>query len=119
MDGLLLLIVLLGRELRRPQGDPPRPAAARVQRGAAVVRVGGLPRADRREHVPPTSVAADARAHRRDHAGRRESLAVFRTASRITTRDWLVLAVLGVIGHFLYQAFFVEGLAAPTSPTPR
>ena len=38
-------------------------------------------------------------------------LALFRTASRITGRDWVVLAVLGVIGHFLYQAFFVEGLA--------
>ena len=38
-------------------------------------------------------------------------LALFRTASRITGRDWVVLAVLGVIGHFVYQAFFVEGLA--------
>jgi drug/metabolite transporter (DMT)-like permease len=42
--------------------------------------------------------------------GGAESLAVFRTASRITTRDWLMIAALGLIGQFLYQAFFAEGL---------
>jgi drug/metabolite transporter (DMT)-like permease len=38
------------------------------------------------------------------------SLAIFRTASRVTAHDWLVLAGLGVVGQFLYQAFFAEGL---------
>jgi drug/metabolite transporter (DMT)-like permease len=42
--------------------------------------------------------------------GGAESLAIFRTASRITPRDWLVLVGLGLVGQFLYQAFFAEGL---------
>ena len=42
--------------------------------------------------------------------GGAESLAIFRTASHVTTRDWLVLVGLGLVGQFLYQAFFAEGL---------
>lgn len=42
--------------------------------------------------------------------GGAESLAIFRTASRITGRDWLVLVGLGLVGQFVYQAFFAEGL---------
>jgi drug/metabolite transporter (DMT)-like permease len=38
------------------------------------------------------------------------TLAIFRT-SQLNRRDWMLLAVLGFIGHFLYQAFFIEGLA--------
>ncbi len=30
---------------------------------------------------------------------------------RSSRRDWLLLGVLGFIGHFMYQAFFIEGLA--------
>ncbi|HUR20675.1 MAG TPA: DMT family transporter, partial [Vicinamibacterales bacterium] len=36
---------------------------------------------------------------------------VFRTPAPVTRRDWLQLAVLGLVGHCLYQYFFVEGLA--------
>jgi drug/metabolite transporter (DMT)-like permease len=36
---------------------------------------------------------------------------VFRTPAPVTRRDWLQLAALGVVGHCLYQYFFVEGLA--------
>jgi drug/metabolite transporter (DMT)-like permease len=36
---------------------------------------------------------------------------VFRTPARVTRSEWLQLAALGVIGHCLYQYFFVEGLA--------
>jgi len=42
--------------------------------------------------------------------GGAESLAIFRTASRLTSRDWLLLAGLGLVGQFLYQAFFAEGM---------
>jgi drug/metabolite transporter (DMT)-like permease len=38
------------------------------------------------------------------------TLALFRT-STLSRRDWMWLALLGFIGHFLYQAFFIEGLA--------
>jgi drug/metabolite transporter (DMT)-like permease len=37
-------------------------------------------------------------------------LALLRTAERLTRRDWLTLAVLGLVGHFLYQVFFAVGL---------
>lgn len=30
---------------------------------------------------------------------------------RITGADWLRLAMLGIVGHFVYQMFFIEGLA--------
>jgi drug/metabolite transporter (DMT)-like permease len=39
---------------------------------------------------------------------------VFRTPTRMTRRDWLELAVLGFVGHFLYQYFFIGGLALTT-----
>ncbi|HEY8551397.1 MAG TPA: DMT family transporter [Vicinamibacterales bacterium] len=38
------------------------------------------------------------------------NLAFLRTSSRITPRDWLMLAGLGVVGQFLYQLFFAEGV---------
>jgi drug/metabolite transporter (DMT)-like permease len=36
---------------------------------------------------------------------------VFHTPAPLTARDWLVLAGVGIIGHALYQYFFVGGLA--------
>ena len=36
---------------------------------------------------------------------------VFHTPAPLTSRDWLVLTGLGVVGHALYQYFFVGGLA--------
>jgi drug/metabolite transporter (DMT)-like permease len=39
---------------------------------------------------------------------------IFRTPARLNRRDWLELAGLGVVGHFLYQYFFIGGLALTT-----
>ena len=36
---------------------------------------------------------------------------IFHTPAPITRRDWLALAGLGIVGHFLYQYFFILGLA--------
>jgi len=36
---------------------------------------------------------------------------IFHTPARITRRDWLGLLLLGVVGHFFYQYFFIGGLA--------
>jgi drug/metabolite transporter (DMT)-like permease len=41
----------------------------------------------------------------------RQGLSVFGASSRLTGRDWAIMVILGVFGHFLYQLFFVEGLA--------
>jgi drug/metabolite transporter (DMT)-like permease len=45
--------------------------------------------------------------------GGASNLAVFRT-STLSRRDWMLLALLGLIGHFLYQICFIEGLARTT-----
>jgi drug/metabolite transporter (DMT)-like permease len=42
--------------------------------------------------------------------GGQDSLSVFRTTT-LSSRDWWLLVVLGAIGHFAYQAVFMEGLA--------
>jgi drug/metabolite transporter (DMT)-like permease len=39
---------------------------------------------------------------------------IFRTPERVTARDALELAGLGIVGHFLYQYFFIGGLALTT-----
>ncbi len=39
---------------------------------------------------------------------------IFRTPTRLTGRDWLELVGLGLVGHFLYQYFFIGGLALTT-----
>jgi drug/metabolite transporter (DMT)-like permease len=39
---------------------------------------------------------------------------IFRTPARVTARDALELAGLGLVGHFLYQYFFIGGLALTT-----
>ena len=36
---------------------------------------------------------------------------IFRTPTRLTARDALELVALGLVGHFLYQYFFIGGLA--------
>ena len=36
---------------------------------------------------------------------------IFRTPTRVTPREWLALAALGLVGHSLYQYFFIGGLA--------
>jgi drug/metabolite transporter (DMT)-like permease len=41
----------------------------------------------------------------------RQALSVFASSSRVTRHDWTIMVILGVFGHFLYQIFFVEGLA--------
>jgi len=41
-----------------------------------------------------------------------EALAsIFHTPAHLTSRDWLGLIGLGIVGHFLYQFFFIGGLA--------
>ncbi|MBA3885011.1 MAG: EamA family transporter [Acidobacteria bacterium] len=45
--------------------------------------------------VPPAPGAAD----------------IFHTPASVTRRDWLVLAGLGVVGHFFYQYCFISGVA--------
>jgi drug/metabolite transporter (DMT)-like permease len=37
---------------------------------------------------------------------------IFHTPAAITSREWLGLAGLGIVGHFLYQYLFISGLAA-------
>ena len=39
---------------------------------------------------------------------------VFQTPTRLTKRDFLELIGLGIVGHFLYQYFFIGGLALTT-----
>jgi drug/metabolite transporter (DMT)-like permease len=39
---------------------------------------------------------------------------VFQTPAPITRRDWIELSALGFVGHFLYQYFFIGGLALTT-----
>lgn len=39
---------------------------------------------------------------------------IFRTPTRLTARDALELLGLGLVGHFLYQYFFIGGLALTT-----
>jgi drug/metabolite transporter (DMT)-like permease len=41
-------------------------------------------------------------------------ISIFRTPTRMTRRDLLELAALGFVGHFLYQYFFIGGLALTT-----
>jgi drug/metabolite transporter (DMT)-like permease len=36
---------------------------------------------------------------------------IIRSATPLTARDWLLLAGLGVVGHVLYQFFFIGGLS--------
>jgi drug/metabolite transporter (DMT)-like permease len=52
-------------------------------------------------------VMAGARFFPRD--GRATS--IVQTSNTVTPRDWLALLVLGIIGHVLYQYFFIGGLA--------
>jgi len=39
---------------------------------------------------------------------------IFRTPTQLTARDGLELVALGLVGHFLYQYFFIGGLALTT-----
>ncbi len=41
-------------------------------------------------------------------------VSIFRTPTRLSARDAAELAVLGFVGHFLYQYFFIGGLALTT-----
>jgi drug/metabolite transporter (DMT)-like permease len=47
-------------------------------------------------------------------SGGRSVASIFRTPAPITTRDWLELAGLGLVGHALYQYCFIGGLARTT-----
>ncbi len=39
---------------------------------------------------------------------------IFQTPARLTARDWVELAIIGLVGHFLYQYLFIGGLARTT-----
>jgi drug/metabolite transporter (DMT)-like permease len=39
---------------------------------------------------------------------------IFHTPEPITRRDWISIVLLGIVGHFCYQFFFVGGLARTT-----
>ena len=41
-------------------------------------------------------------------------MSVFWTSARVTPREWAGIAVLGLVGHVLYQFFFIGGLARTT-----
>jgi drug/metabolite transporter (DMT)-like permease len=43
-----------------------------------------------------------------------ELTSIFQTPTRVSRRDVLELVALGVVGHFLYQYFFIGGLALTT-----
>ena len=44
-----------------------------------------------------------------------ESVAsIFHSPEPLTRHDWIVLAALGFVGHFLYQYLFIGGLARTT-----
>jgi drug/metabolite transporter (DMT)-like permease len=47
-------------------------------------------------------------------AGTRGVESIFRTPTRLTARDALEVLALGLVGHFLYQYFFIGGLALTT-----
>lgn len=54
-------------------------------------------------------------AARPDGTGPPGSIAtIFHTPATVTGREWLGLAALGVVGHVLYQYFFIGGLARTT-----
>ena len=60
------------------------------------------------------TMAAVRRARPPDNArspATREWTTIFRTPASVTRRDWMGLAALGLIGHCLYQYFFVIGLS--------
>ena len=43
--------------------------------------------------------------------GRHVVASIFHTPARVTRGDWIRLAALGLVGHSLYQYFFISGLA--------
>ena len=51
-----------------------------------------------------------------DHAGTatHSVASIFQTPARLTARDWVELAIIGLVGHFLYQYLFIAGLARTT-----
>jgi drug/metabolite transporter (DMT)-like permease len=111
MDGLLLLMVVcwganyaLVKELFRYL--PPRAFNAMRMSVASVLFLAAI--------AASTFLRRRARGVRdrivQATPGGARSLAVFRTASPISGRDWLVLVGLGLVGQFAYQAFFAEGL---------
>ena len=49
-----------------------------------------------------------------ERAGTGALASIFHTPEPLTRADWIRLAALGVIGHFLYQYLFIGGLARTT-----
>jgi len=99
MDALLLLMVVIWgvnySVLKRAFGEVPPQAfnAVRLSIAAAIFLAGIQWTRRRRDRVPP-SISA-----------------VFFTPHPLTTRDRWDLVWVGVVGHLLYQFFFVRGVA--------
>lgn len=55
-----------------------------------------------------------ARRFRRGSSPPPDLLSVFHTPARISAREWGALALLGLVGHALYQYFFIGGVALTT-----
>ena len=109
IDALLLLMTLIWGtnysvvKYAFAEIDPQAFNALRMVIASAVflcIIVGLRPRgpADRREAPPRTDASAP-------------FASIFHTPAPLTRSDWLSLAALGVVGHFLYQFFFIGGLA--------
>ena len=49
-----------------------------------------------------------------DGPGAASVASIFHTPAPLTGRDWIGLALLGIVGHFLYQYLFIGGLARTT-----
>jgi drug/metabolite transporter (DMT)-like permease len=88
---IFLVLIIVARRVRVPSASaeatagPRRPASAKATAVRRSVSEGGSPRS--------------------------EGGSVFYTPAPITPGDWLRLAGLGVVGHFIYQMCFIGGLA--------
>jgi drug/metabolite transporter (DMT)-like permease len=99
IDALLVLMVLIWGAnfsvIKRAFLEiPPQPFNALRLVIAALVFAGAIAWAKRRARGAPGQLSS-----------------VVHTTHDVTRRDWLDLAVLGLIGHFLYQICFVGGVA--------
>jgi drug/metabolite transporter (DMT)-like permease len=112
IDFLLLLMVLIWGtnysivKSAFRQIDPQAFNAARMIIASCLflaIIVGLRIRSPRREALPDHDVIST------------HSIAsIFQTPARLTARDWVELAVIGLVGHFLYQYLFIGGLARTT-----
>ena len=103
IDALLLLMAIIwGTNYSVVKARVRRARPPGVQRRPPDDRVGRVPGDHRRDAMASTAVFG---------AGRIARQHLLHACRRSRGGDWLALAGLGVVGHFLYQATFVAGLA--------